>query len=341
MSQPTHKLRTRPGWRLVWGTYFCALICSILLTAGATVLIWIEDVPLFVTVERQSQPAYVLLCASVTVVITIGAALVLLRDPKRFFFSNALFVLVSLSSVVICELMMRLMVPAWPARGLHGVEGRYALRSWGRSTNEESPVRVNEWGQRDRSRRRRPRPGVRRFICVGDSFLEEARDAPLPPLLDDLLGSAHEVVNLGVSATDPDEYYYRFKNIGLRLCPDHCVLFFYAGNDFLRKPSLKSYAGVAATYPRDSFLASVELQGINHALTNHKRPVLRLWSDAADLVRRADIQIERQASPRDITFQNAAAKPKLREKSTRTTIMRRFHPDAAAPRRGSLSQLLS
>ena len=286
LSRPADTLPARPGWRFLWGIYFYALCCSLFLTAGAFVLLWIEKIPLYVTVDCQSQPAHVLLCASVAVVITIGTALFLLKDRKRFFFANTLFLLVLITSVVICELSIRFLVPPWPARGLHGVESRYALKSWGRSTNDTFSIGVNEWGQRDRSRQRRPQPGVRRFICIGDSFLEEARVSPLPPVLDDLLGDANEVINLGVSATGPDEYYYRLKNIGIGLCPDHCVLFFYAGNDFLGKPSLKSYAGVVATYPRDSFLTSLKLQGINHALTNHKRPVLRLWSEAADLVRR-------------------------------------------------------
>ena len=94
-----------------------------------------------------------------------------------------------------------------------------------------------------------------------------------------------EVINLGVSATDPDEYYYRIRNIATKLDIDHCVLFLYAGNDFSAPArTLPTTAGIAAVYPRGSLLSSLGMHSLNHILTNKRRPVLQTWFSGGDLL---------------------------------------------------------
>jgi hypothetical protein len=46
-------------------------------------------------------------------------------------------------------------------------------------------------------------------------------------------GHAIEAVNLGVGATDPRSYYYRARDVALKLSPDALLVFIYAGNDFV------------------------------------------------------------------------------------------------------------
>jgi hypothetical protein len=101
-----------------------------------------------------------------------------------------------------------------------------------------------------------------------------------------LLGRSDvEVLNLGVSATQPDEYYYRVRSIALPLGTRHCVLFVYEGNDLAQgdEVTLPSVLGVAAVYPRESVLSLLGLTALNHAATNRSRPVVRIWGRAGEL----------------------------------------------------------
>jgi hypothetical protein len=97
--------------------------------------------------------------------------------------------------------------------------------------------------------------------------------------------SSFELINLGVAATDPDEYFFRLKRIGLPLHPKQCVITFYAGNDFIQEPSLLSYGGVSATYPRWSFLQMLGLNSLDHVISNERRQSLRSWFKGGDLLK--------------------------------------------------------
>ena len=57
-----------------------------------------------------------------------------------------------------------------------------------------------------------------RIAFIGDSFLDEGIGASLSLVTEKLLDRADvEVVNLGVSATSPDEYFYRAAHVALPL----------------------------------------------------------------------------------------------------------------------------
>ena len=146
---------------------------------------------------------------------------------------------------------------------------------------------INDWGQRDRPRQKSPAAGISRVVFIGDSFLEETGGVdPVSVAVEDRLkGGGIETVNLGVSATAPDEYYWRLKNIALALEPERIVVFLYAVNDWIRRPTLPSFHGIAAPYPRDSALETLGLGAINHFLMGDRRPYLRAWFGRAEGLR--------------------------------------------------------
>ncbi len=93
-----------------------------------------------------------------------------------------------------------------------------------------------------------------------------------------------EVINLGVSATGPDEYFDRLRGVARPLGVSHCCLFIFTGNDFVSPArTLPSYGGIASVDPRPSLLTSLRLDGWNHALTNKQRPVMQTWLQGASL----------------------------------------------------------
>jgi len=61
-------------------------------------------------------------------------------------------------------------------------------------------------------------------------------------------------------------------------------MFVFSGNDFIvPEQSLESFWGISAVYPRGSLLSSVGLLGINHLITNYRRPILQAWHGSGDL----------------------------------------------------------
>jgi len=219
-------------------------------------------------------------------VITVGTAIRLLFLNRRRLLMHTLssFFLI-LMTLYSCELVARQFVPAWPTLGLHGVPPDMLNQSWGKTTPGSGSTGFNNWGQRDRTRSIQPATGTYRIAFIGDSYLEESSSKPISLHFEEkLLREDVEVINLGVSATSPDEYYYRTRNIALNLNVDHCVLFIYAGNDFSAPArSLESFSGVAAVYPRESLFSVLRLKAFNHLLTNDQRPLLQTWFSAGDL----------------------------------------------------------
>jgi hypothetical protein len=159
--------------------------------------------------------------------------------------------------------------------------------------------------QQERLNQQSPAAGTYRIAFIGDSFLEESSQ-PVSLIAERMLNRRDcEIINLGVSATQPDEYYYRLRSVALPLGCQHCVVWLFSGNDFVDEPrTLASHWGVCAVSPRPSLLSSAGCRSINHLLTNGSRPVLQAWFAAGDLamqesnmfdaIRRADDQGIRQ-----------------------------------------------
>ncbi len=77
------------------------------------------------------------------------------------------------------------------------------------------------------------------IIALGDSFVEGSDvsdEDTWPVVLSKLTGKT--VCNLGMSGTDPLDYYYRFKKLGLQKKPKILVCMIYEGNDFNVKGTL-------------------------------------------------------------------------------------------------------
>lgn len=215
------------------------------------------------------------------------AAIIIQR--KHFVFSLIYFISLVVITLVFMNIVAAFYTVPWPASGLHGVSSEVGKNAW--LYHEKAPgfVKVNSWGQRDREHTINPLPGTYRMVFIGDSFLEDGAPVPLPIRTEEILKgmgkSSFEIINLGVSATEPDEYYFRLKRVGLPLQPNHCVFVFSASSDFIKEPSLLSYGGISSTYPRLSFLQILGLRYLDQIISNERRPLLLGWFSAGGLLK--------------------------------------------------------
>lgn len=163
------------------------------------------------------------------------------------------------------ELVASFLTPAWPAYLLRPVPiSRDAVARW-HSSMPDIAFATNSWLMRDRERSvTKPEGSAFRSVFIGDSFLEGGfTRAALPSRIEGILvGKGQEdieAVNLGVAGTSPVEYYYRLRDVGLKLTPDAVVLMFYSGNDIVQKSFAEEQATrpLIAELPRPSLLASV------------------------------------------------------------------------------------
>jgi SGNH hydrolase-like domain, acetyltransferase AlgX len=251
-------------------------------------------------VTRMEPPGPVVDANSVSVVLLSGMLIGVLlsggaalrmrgrRRGKWALFSTVFHATLLLAAAILAEWAVRPFVPEWPARELHGVTADEWARAQAPFETSGDSVGINTWGQRDRERTLQPPEGSFRIACIGDSFLEEGAPIPVSLLIERQLDRDDvEVLNLGVSATSPDEYYARARHVAIPLGAGHCIVFVYAGNDFVTAPrTLESYGGIAAVAPRPSLLRLCGLGGVNHVLTNRRRPVIQAWFAAGDLAAR-------------------------------------------------------
>jgi hypothetical protein len=150
------------------------------------------------------------------------------------------------------EAIASFLVPSWPARDIRPLPVASA-----------GDVTYNDWALRDRPRTfERPADVRFRSVLVGDSFLEGPfLRAPLSSFLEQRLATSGnadmEAINLGVSGTGPQQYYYRIKNVALALRPDAIVLMVYAGNDFIVTRFGESALPFIAELPQPSLLGAI------------------------------------------------------------------------------------
>ena len=140
--------------------------------------------------------------------------------------------LMGLTVAVGLEVVAWLATPPWPGYLLRPAPvSADAEAQWSRGM-PEVVFATNHWQMRDRERSvTKPTDVSFRAVFVGDSFLEGGfTRAALPARVEGRLIEAGqqdvEVVNLGVAGTSPIEYYYRIKELGLRIQPDAIVLTF-------------------------------------------------------------------------------------------------------------------
>jgi hypothetical protein len=273
---PTDVAGDRPQLA-VWRTVLAAaVVATILLCSGWIYLKWI-DLP-SPGGETEGEWMAGVGVASLVFVAVLGGWL-WIRIGRRLLFDLVLLGMLSLTSLVLLEAIARLKTPAWPLRDLHGTEAVFQMVDAGAS------VPRNSWGQVDRERTVRPAAGVRRVALVGDSFLDEVQGESLAVRVEAQVGRPDvEVINLGVSATGPDEYCYRIERVALRLGAKLCVVCVYLGNDLSADArTLTSRAGLVAVSPRGAVLSDLGGHGLNHVLTNELRPVIQAWRGGAGL----------------------------------------------------------
>jgi hypothetical protein len=162
---------------------------------------------------------------------------------------GAVFALVLTAATLVgIEALASFFVPSWPARELRwtapinpvsAANEPFASRPW-----MADPF--NSWGMRDRERSVTKDPPYRaRAVLVGDSFVEASFTRRSLPAAVEADLSGVEAVNLGISDTDPQGYFYRLRDVALKLSPDVALLFIYMGNDFV--PAERAYG--ASTIP--------------------------------------------------------------------------------------------
>ena len=172
----------------------------------------------------------------------------------------ALLAMVTLAGL---EVLSSFVVPPWPARELRPIDARN-LPSLDILASSQTQPHYNSWGENDRERSVQKPAGTEfRTVMVGDSFLEGAFvTKPVGARIESLLqAEGHrdmEIVNLGISATSPVQYYYRIRNVALELHPDAIVLVFFSGNDFVRDTlSWSNIPPPIAERPMPSWLGAV------------------------------------------------------------------------------------
>ena len=184
---------------------------------------------------------------------------------KKLILSTAFGTVLVAVTLVGIELVASFLTPAWPAYLLRPVPiSRDAVAHW-HSSMPDITFATNGWLMRDRERSiTKPDGSAFRSVFIGDSFLEGGfTRAALPARIEGILvGKGQEdveAINLGVAGTSPIEYYYRLREVGLKLTPDAVVLMFYSGNDFVQKSFAEEQAArpLIAELPRPSLLASV------------------------------------------------------------------------------------
>lgn len=161
------------------------------------------------------------------------------RSKRQLAFGLVLGALLTVATLAGIEMMASAFVPPWPARAMvprlpwepRTLAAPFRQQPWLADPD-------NSWGMRDRERSFDKPPSVYRTVFVGDSFVE-SRFTPksLPALVQQKLDPEEkrlEAINLGVSATGPREYFYRLRDVAMRLRPDALLVFVYSGNDFLQ-----------------------------------------------------------------------------------------------------------
>jgi len=120
------------------------------------------------------------------------------------------------------------------------------LEGWWTQEDHEfvTHVLINGDGRRDVERSAARKPGVRRVLVLGDSFVEALQvdlDQMLARRLEAELGSGTEVFSMGVSGYGTPSQLLYFRERGKDLAPDLVLLAFYPGNDVLNNsPELES-----------------------------------------------------------------------------------------------------
>jgi len=160
---------------------------------------------------------------------------------KRVVFGVVYGLILTIATLAGIEASASFYAPSWPARALRVTEPVNSATAL-RPPFSEQPWLAepyNSWGMRDFERTvAKPAGTDIRAIFVGDSFVESPfTPLSLPAAVERRMaatGGKMEAIDFGVSGTDPRSYYFRIRDVALKLSPDAILLFIYAGNDFMK-----------------------------------------------------------------------------------------------------------
>ncbi|MEN3044238.1 MAG: hypothetical protein ABDH37_03345 [Candidatus Hydrothermales bacterium] len=174
---------------------------------------------------------------------------------KPFIFSHLYIVLLIFFSCLILEKLSSFTVPPWPYYKLRPM---LVTKEWAQRIGGK----FNSFGLRDKERKIRKSYGKKRIIFLGDSFLEGifCKNTLSGYCEDSLLKfgiNFIECVNFGVSNTDIRHYFYRLKEIGLKMSPDAVFLFFASQNDFVKVGYGNKPIPLVAEHPLPSLLGKL------------------------------------------------------------------------------------
>lgn len=187
------------------------------------------------------------------------------------------------------EFIASFSAPSWPARDLRPIPVEAMQVNAAKAFADGLELHYNDWAIRDRPRSiERPSDVRFRSVLVGDSFLEGSyHTPPLSELIErrwaDEGRTGMEAINLGINATSPRHYYYRIRNVAVRLDPDVIVVFVYAGNDFIETrleafavppliDELPSPSLLGTVAPRTTWLLANRLGSLEIARANKDIP---------------------------------------------------------------------
>jgi hypothetical protein len=197
---------------------------------------------------------------------------------KRVVFGVVYGLILAIVTLAGVEFLSSFVAPAWPARALRPVEPVNTATALKPPFSEQPWIAepYNSWGMRDSEHTlAKPAGAGARTLFVGDSFVESTfTPLSLPAAVERrvaAVGSKIEAINLGIPGTDPRSYYYRIRDVGLKLSPDAILLFVYAGNDFMAANAGYSiWPSLIDESPGSSILGSI-MPRTNWLLVNRLR----------------------------------------------------------------------
>ena len=205
-----------------------------------------------------------------------GTEAVSLRRPMFGVIYGLILAVATLAGI---EFLSSFYAPSWPARALRSVPPANPVTATTKPFSDQPWIAdpYNSWGMRGfgadggqaGGRCAACRVRGRQFRRIGFHALVASGRRRALRVAE--TGGKIEAINLGVSGTDPRSYYYRIRDVALKLSPDAILLFIYAGNDFMASDKgYSTWPSLIDKSPGGSLLGTV-MPRTNWLLVNRLR----------------------------------------------------------------------
>lgn len=248
----------RVSWVVAhWAGLFVSFLSVLFFLSG-----WIGKIP-FEPVDPRTWGFLITFLSGAAIAILSGRRL-WKQARRELILADTALAVALVGTLGIAEWVGRSHLPPWPQRALHSLPQSEDQNVWERILYyDPKAIGINSWGQRDRERKLAPPPNTPRVAFVGDSYLEASPAIPLPMQIEKQMGDRIEAINLGVSMTNPEDYYWRAKRVALPLESRHVITFYYLGNDLSPPRAARFWEGLNQWSPRPS-LAGALLPALSH-----------------------------------------------------------------------------